>query len=79
MHRTVLSRAPSPAPVPELVEALDAAAERLRHSRADVIRKALERYLEEYDDLDVALARLQDTADPLLDRDRVRHDPVGSD
>ncbi|MXZ31223.1 MAG: ribbon-helix-helix protein, CopG family, partial [Acidimicrobiia bacterium] len=35
----------------ELVEALDAAAEGLKRSRADIIRQALERYLEDYDDL----------------------------
>lgn len=58
----------------ELVEALDAAAEDLRRSRAEIIRHALERYLEDYDDLDVALERLRDPADPVLDWDQVRWD-----
>ena len=62
----------------ELVEALDAAAEDLKRSRADIIRQALERYLEDYDDLEVALERLRDPADPVLDWDRVRHELLGS-
>ena len=63
----------------ELVEALDAAAEDLKRSRADIIRQALERYLEDYDDLDVALERLRDPADPVLDWDQVRLELLGSD
>lgn len=63
----------------ELVAALDAAAEDLKRSRADIIRQALERYLEDYDDLEVALGRLRDPADPVLDWDRVRHELLGSD
>ena len=63
----------------ELVEALDAAAEDLKRSRADIIRQALERYLEDYDDLEVALERLRDPADPVLDWDQVRHDVLNSD
>ncbi|MCY3786604.1 MAG: ribbon-helix-helix protein, CopG family [bacterium] len=63
----------------ELVEALDAAAADLKRSRADIIRQALERYLEDYDDLEVALERLRDPADPVLDWDRVRHELLCSD
>ena len=63
----------------ELVEALDAAAEDLKRSRADIIRQALERYLEDYDDLDVALERLRDPADPVLDWDQVRNDLLSTD
>ena len=63
----------------ELVDALDAAAEDLKRSRADIIRQALERYLEDYDDLEVALERLRDPADPVLDWDQVRHELLDSD
>ena len=63
----------------ELVEALDAAAKDLKRSRADIIRQALERYLEDYDDLEVALERLRDPADPVLDWDQVRLELLGSD
>ncbi len=57
-----------------MVEALDAAASTLRRSRADVVREALERYLEDFDDLAVALKRLRDPGDPVLDWDEVRSD-----
>jgi len=63
----------------ELVEALDAAAAGLKRSRADIIRQAVERYLEDYEDLEVALERLRDPADPVLDWDRVRDELLGSD
>ena len=56
----------------EMVEALDAAASTLRRSRADVVRQALERYLEDFDDLTVAVERLRDPGDPVLDWDEVK-------
>ena len=42
------------------MEALDAAAAELKRSRAALVRQALERYLEDYDDLSVAIDRLRD-------------------
>ena len=63
----------------ELVVALDAAAEELKRSRAEIIRHALERYLEDYDDLEVALERLRDPADQVLDWDEVRQELLNSD
>ncbi len=57
-----------------LVEALDAAAAELKRSRAALVRQALERYLEDYDDLSVAIDRLRDPSDPVLDWDKVRHE-----
>ena len=62
-----------------LVEALDAAAMELKRSRADIVRQALERYLEDFDDLTVAVERLRDPADPVLDWDQVRRELLGSD
>ena len=62
-----------------LVDALDAAAAELKRSRAEIVRQALERYLEDFDDLAVALERLRDPADPVLDWDKVRHELLGSD
>jgi predicted DNA-binding protein len=56
----------------ELVEALDEAAKDLRKSRADVVRAAVELYLAEYEDLALAVARLRDPSDPVLDWDEVR-------
>ncbi len=61
----------------ELAEALDAAATQLKRSRAEVIRQALERYLEDFDDLSVALERLRDPSDPVLDWDEVKVDLLG--
>ena len=63
----------------QLAEALDAAAAQLKRSRADVIRQALEHYLEDFEDLSVAVERLRDPSDPVLDWDEVRHDLLGSD
>ena len=63
----------------EMIEALDAAAALLKRSRADVVRQALERYLEDFDDLSVALERMQDPSDPVLDWDEVKRDLLGSD
>lgn len=63
----------------DLVGELDAAARELNRSRADLVRQAIERYLEDFDDLTVALKRLRDPTDPALDWDDVRHDVLGPD
>ena len=63
----------------ELAESLDAVAAMLKRSRAAVVRQALEQYLENFDDLSVALDRLRDPADPVLDWDEVRRELLGSD
>lgn len=63
----------------EMVEALDAAAARLRRSRADLMRQALEQYLEDFDDVSAALDRLRDPSDVILDWDDVRRDLLGPD
>lgn len=62
-----------------LIEALDAAAMELKRSRADIVRQALERYLEDFDDLTVSLDRLRDPTDPVLDWDQVKHELLDSD
>lgn len=62
-----------------LVGALDEAAAQLKRSRADVIRQALERYLEDFDDLTIAIERLRDPSDPVLDWDQVRRELLASD
>lgn len=70
----ITARVPQP-----VIDALDAAAAQLRRSRAQVVREALERYLEDYDDLAVALQRLRDPSDPVLDWDEVRRELLDSD
>ena len=62
-----------------VVDALDAVAGRLKRSRAEIIRQAIERYLEDFDDLSVALERLRDPGDPVLDWDRVRRELLDTD
>ena len=63
----------------EVIAALDAAAATLNRSRAEVIRQALESYLEDFDDLTVALERLRDPTDPVLDWDEVRRELLDTD
>lgn len=59
--------------VPEdLVEELDRAAKTLARSRADVIRQAIEYYLEDLEDLSRGIEALRDPADPVLDWEEVR-------
>ena len=63
----------------ELVQALDETAQSLNRSRAEVIRQAVERYVEDFDDLSVTIERLRDPADPVLDWDEVKRDLLGQD
>ena len=62
-----------------VIEALDAAASRLKRSRAEIVRPAIERYLEDFDDLSVAVERLRDPNDPVLDWDQVRSELLHQD
>ena len=62
-----------------LVEALDAAAMELKRSRADVVRQALERYLEDFDGLTGSGERLRDSADPVPEWDQVRRELLDLD
>ena len=50
-----------------VVDALESAARRLRCSQAYVIRLAVEHYLEDFDNLSVAINRLFGPSDPALD------------
>lgn len=56
-----------------LANTLDAVAKELKISQAALVRKALEKYLEDRDDLIVASERLQDPADRELNWDEVRN------
>ena len=62
-----------------VIETLDAAAAELKRSRADVIRQALERYAEDYLDVGIALERLRDPTDPVLDWDDVKRELLAAD
>ena len=63
----------------ELVAALDAAARDLNRSRAEVIRQAIERYVEDFGDLSIAVERLRDPTDPVLDWDKVKRELLDQD
>ncbi|HHQ48904.1 MAG TPA: ribbon-helix-helix protein, CopG family [Acidobacteria bacterium] len=63
----------------ELVQRLEESARTLRRSRAEVIRQAIEYYLDDVEDLRAALEVLQDPADPVLDWSEVRRDLLGQD
>ena len=63
----------------ELVEKADRAASRLNRSRAQLLRQALEYYLEDFEDLRLALDRLNDPADPVLNWEDVRRDLLNQD
>lgn len=84
LHEITLDRVgvphdPDTARVPQaLVEALDAAAIKLKRNRADIIRQALEQYLDDFDDLTDAVERLRDPADAVLDWDQIRRELLAS-
>jgi len=63
----------------DLVREIDRAARSLERSRAEIIRQAVEYYLADVDDLRLALERLKDPADPVLEWDEVRRGLLDSD
>jgi RHH-type rel operon transcriptional repressor/antitoxin RelB len=56
----------------DLVKKLDDLARETERSRSFLIQKALEVYLDELADLQVALDRLRDATDPVLSIDEMR-------
>ncbi|MFI0403797.1 MAG: CopG family transcriptional regulator [Cyanobium sp.] len=58
---------------------LDAAAQQLKRCRADIIRQALEYYLDDIEDLRCGVAALKDPADPVLDWAEVRDALLAAD
>lgn len=56
----------------ELVNSLDAAARRLRRTRAEVVRQAVEYYLDDFEDIAGGIEALRDPADPVMDWEEVR-------
>ena len=63
----------------ELVPALDAVAARLGRTRAEVVVHALESYLEDFEDVSVAMERLHDPTEQPLDWYEVKKIFHGSD
>jgi len=58
----------------EVLAALDDVARELRRTRAELIRRAVEIYLAEYADHQIALDRLNDPADSIVSTDEMWRD-----
>ncbi|MBU1738561.1 MAG: ribbon-helix-helix domain-containing protein [Proteobacteria bacterium] len=63
----------------EMVKEIDRAARVLHRSRADIVRKAIETYLEDFDDLNTAIDRLRDPADCSLDWEQAKRELLAAD
>jgi transposase len=63
----------------ELVAQIDEAATRLQRSRAQVVRQAIQYYLDDLEDLKLGMERLHDPADPVLDWSEVRRELLDQD
>ncbi|MDP1550586.1 MAG: ribbon-helix-helix domain-containing protein [Nitrosomonas sp.] len=63
----------------ELATALDEAAAKLHRTRADVIRQAVEYYLDDFEDNYRAVEVLHDPTDPILDWKTVKHELLSYD
>jgi RHH-type rel operon transcriptional repressor/antitoxin RelB len=58
----------------DLAKRLDELAKETERSRSFLIQKALEAYLEELADLQIALDRLHDATDPIISIDEMRNE-----
>jgi len=56
----------------QLAERLDGIAKETERSRSYIIQKALESYIEDYADLQIALDRLHDRTDPVISGKELR-------
>jgi RHH-type transcriptional regulator, rel operon repressor / antitoxin RelB len=56
----------------ELTEQLDSIAKETERPRSFIIQKALESYIEDYADLQIALDRLHDKTDPVVSGKELR-------
>ena len=63
-------------PPSELVAELDQAAKVLRRTRAQLVRQAVEYYLDDFEDISRAIEVLRDPTDPVLDWDSVERDLI---
>ena len=62
-----------------MVKALDETAHSLRRTRAEVVRQAIELFIEDYRDLEAAISALKDPADEVLNWEEVRSALLNSD
>ena len=61
-----------------LADRLNAAVARLDCNRSEVVRQAIEFYLEDIDDVEEATRRLRDADDPPLDWEQVKRELLAS-
>lgn len=62
-----------------VVKTLDRAAKSLQRTRAEVIRQAIEAYLEDFDDISVSLDRLSDPSDETINWEEARRALLNTD
>ena len=72
MRRCFMSTAISVRLPKSLADQLNSIAEETERPRSYIIQKALESYIEEYADLQIALDRLHDKADPVISGKELR-------
>lgn len=63
----------------DLTAALDEAATQLHRTRSELIRQAVENYLDDFEDISHALEVSRDPADPILDWETVKHKLLSDD
>jgi transposase len=63
----------------DLTAALDEAATQLHRTRSELIRQAVEHYLDDFEDNSRAVEVLYDPADPILDWETVKHELLSYD
>ncbi|OEU59780.1 MAG: CopG family transcriptional regulator [Desulfuromonadales bacterium C00003094] len=63
----------------EMITALDRAAGTLHRTRAEVIRQAIEAYIEDFNDISLAIERLRDPADETIDWQEARRALLSED
>lgn len=63
----------------EMVKEIDHAAQVLHRSRAEIVRKAIEIYLEDFDDLNTAIDRLRDPSDRSMDWEQAKRELLAAD
>ena len=62
-----------------VIESLDNAAKALHRSRADIIRQAIESYLEDFEDISISLDRLRDPHDETISWEDAKRALLNSD
>jgi predicted DNA-binding protein len=62
-----------------MITALDRAAGTLHRTRAEVIRQAIEAYIEDFNDISLAIERLRDPADETIDWQEARRALLSED